>query len=318
MARMDARPSEGRVEKGAKDIMSGWNGSGQRGNSAPIQPKVTAKKPSAIRGLVAGLVVVALICVAYFAFFSGGEKPQEEKSGKERGRIKEVTPAPAPKAAETNAAPVVKKPKDPRTVVLSPEAAAVTEDTPLEELPKGVYRAGIAMLNGKRITPRKLFKSKCENIIAGFITTKPGDMMLELPLDANFDQQFVNNMLNKIEIEEGDTPEEAQIKKDFIEVRKQLIERAKNGESVREILLAERKEMNKLASMKNELQRGFVELKKSGASIEEQSDYLKAAEKMLGEKGVSPLHVDRKTRMTLKDLNFDYGDTQSKAEGEKK
>ena len=73
-----------------------WNGSGQRGNSAPIQPKAK-KKPSPIRGLVAGGLVCVLAVGAHFVFFAGSEKPQAEKVEKDRGRIKEVTPAAAKK-----------------------------------------------------------------------------------------------------------------------------------------------------------------------------------------------------------------------------
>lgn len=73
-----------------------WNGSGQRGNSAPIQPKA-AKKPSPIRGLVAGGLVCVLAVGAHFVFFAGSERPQAEKVEEDRGRIKEVTPAAAKK-----------------------------------------------------------------------------------------------------------------------------------------------------------------------------------------------------------------------------
>ena len=76
----------------------GWNGSG--GGSTPVKPKVTAKKPSPIRGLIAGGAVVVLAAVAYFAFFSGSEKPQNDEVGKKPAKIKEVTPAAAPKAVE--------------------------------------------------------------------------------------------------------------------------------------------------------------------------------------------------------------------------
>ena len=46
--------------------MAGWNGSDLRGKT-PIQPKVTAKKPSPWRGLFAGAIVVLLAAGgAYF------------------------------------------------------------------------------------------------------------------------------------------------------------------------------------------------------------------------------------------------------------
>ena len=72
----------------------GWNGSDRRGNSTLVKPKGKyppseasfakqsgyrgAKKPSPVRGIVAGAVVVVLAAVAYFAFFSGSDLTQEQ------------------------------------------------------------------------------------------------------------------------------------------------------------------------------------------------------------------------------------------------
>ena len=64
-----------------------WNGSGQKG-VAPAKPKVAAKKPSPVRGVIAGLVVVAAVCVAYFAFFSGNEKVPEKVEKKPKSVAK--------------------------------------------------------------------------------------------------------------------------------------------------------------------------------------------------------------------------------------
>ena len=90
----------------------GWNGSG--GGSTPVKQKGKyppseasfakqsgyrgAKKPSPVRGLIAGALVCVLAVGVYFAFFVGSERPKTERIEKDRGRIKEVKPA----AAKTN------------------------------------------------------------------------------------------------------------------------------------------------------------------------------------------------------------------------
>ena len=87
----------------------GWNGSDRRGNSTPVKPKGKyppseasfakqsgyrgAKKPSPIRGLVAGVLVCVLAVGAYLVFFAGSENSKTERVEKESGRIKEVRPA---------------------------------------------------------------------------------------------------------------------------------------------------------------------------------------------------------------------------------
>lgn len=80
---------------------SGWNRP-----SAANQPRKAPKKPSAMRGIAAGLVAVAVAAVCIFLFMGKGEK-SAEKAGKKPTRIAEVTPAPAP----TNKVEVAKEPK---------------------------------------------------------------------------------------------------------------------------------------------------------------------------------------------------------------
>ena len=93
--------------------MPGWNGSDLRGVS-PTQPKATAKKPSPIRGLIAGGLVCVLAVCAYFVFFSHVQDPKGDGTEKPRGRIKESVPAKVPKApsAEESRAEKIKKVKE--------------------------------------------------------------------------------------------------------------------------------------------------------------------------------------------------------------
>ena len=57
--------------------------------------KPETKKPSAMRGVIAGGVIVLAACAAFFFLFSGGDEPAPARSTKHeaRGTIKEVTPA---------------------------------------------------------------------------------------------------------------------------------------------------------------------------------------------------------------------------------
>lgn len=79
-------------------------------NRASEAPKVAPKKPSAMRGVVAGLVTVCALGGLCLWMFSGGDDAPKAKTAKERGRIKEVTPAKAP----TNAVHEVKKAEPPK------------------------------------------------------------------------------------------------------------------------------------------------------------------------------------------------------------
>ena len=159
----------------------GWNGSG-RTSSAPVQPKATAKKPSPIRGLVAGVVVVALAVVAYFAFFSGDDKPQRADGEKKPAKIKAVKPAAAPvqeqqkpKKHDANWRPSKK-----------PNKTAAVERPKLES--KDVIDYGL--ITSTEFFGRKLFKSWTDNYLAGFLQMTPGDVIIDTSISERFDEDF--------------------------------------------------------------------------------------------------------------------------------
>ena len=86
--------------------MAGWNGSGMGGNSTPIKPKATAKKPSPVRGLVAGAVLVAAVIGCCFAFFSGSDAPSQEAKASSRPTSIKTAKATLPSAKPNVAAKV--------------------------------------------------------------------------------------------------------------------------------------------------------------------------------------------------------------------
>ena len=86
--------------------MAGWNGSGMGGNSTPVKPKVTAKKPSPVRGLIAGGLVIVLAAIAYFAFFSGSDTPSQEAKASSRPTSIKTAKATLPSAKPNVAAKV--------------------------------------------------------------------------------------------------------------------------------------------------------------------------------------------------------------------
>ena len=85
----------------------GWNGSDRRGNSTPVKPKVPAKKPSVVRGVVTGFLVIVLAAIAYFAFFSGSDAPSQEAKASSRPTSIKTTKATLP-STKPNAASKVK------------------------------------------------------------------------------------------------------------------------------------------------------------------------------------------------------------------
>ena len=152
--------------------LSGWNRPQQGA------PKPTPKKPSPVRGVIAGLVVVAAVCVAYFAFFN--EKVPEkvpEKVEKKPTSIKEVKPAPAP-VAPTNTPPAIDPKKQPHPMYKQPTNP---------KLPKKKYIPTIEEVEKARLgpdgKPRKMsiYKTPIEQALGMIFTTKLGSPPPMLP-----------------------------------------------------------------------------------------------------------------------------------------
>ena len=191
---------------------SGWN----RSTSTP---KPAPKKPSAMRGVVAGLVVVVIASVCAVIFMGKGEKPVE-KVEKERGHIKEATPAAAPKA-------VPEKPK---------QGSKEWTDNYIKEM-EGRYGTNMPVglktyIHYLKNPPQKTFKAMrrfkylrhhSERVLAQMLTVEPGTYFLDKPeYGEDFNQDFINAMLDKIEIEPDDDEETKQVKEFVTNAKKEL------------------------------------------------------------------------------------------------
>lgn len=269
----------------------GWNGSGQKG-AAPVQPKVTTKKPSPVRGLVAGVVVVALAVVAYFAFFSGSEKPQAEKSDKGRGRIKEVTPARAP----TNKVEVAKK----------------KYNVEVKKLPDGKL---MKYVNGKQawLYPRiedkygvvtssldrtsesihtRIFHTVADRHLAFLLMHEPGDEFGDGLQTKGFTQLFLKSLTEPIIVSKDDTEEEKELKRAVIETKIDLKARYDAGEDIEHTIEDTIKTYQELGQYKSEIKKEIDKLSRDPAvTKEEMQQFVDAANEMLKKKGISAARV---------------------------
>ena len=221
-----------------------WNGSGQK-ESAPAKPKVAAKKPSPIRGLIAGLVVVAVVCVAYFAFFSGNEMVPE-KVEKKPTKIKEVKPAAAPKSASE--LQKVEKPKK-----------ALKDMTPEERFEMRMKHIAEAQKRMKDVPFARppetnlIFKTSTDQVLAMVADMAEGKDMPPLPLDDNFEREFVASLKQPIVINKDDSEKVKALKMKVAQLRAELDERASQGEPMVRILKDFQENMVKDYKMRDEL-----------------------------------------------------------------
>lgn len=136
-----------------------------------------------------------------------------------------------------------------------------------------------------------IFDHPCENTIAGYLTMTPGETLVGSPsFGKKFTEKFLESLKNPIIITQDDTPEQAELKRLMIDTKIDLKARYDEGEDIGKILENTHEEYQRLASLKSDVQQAFSEFKNNpDATIEDVDDFLKAANKLLEEKGVAPL-----------------------------
>ena len=278
----------------------GWNGSG--GGSTPVKPKVTAKKPSPVRGIVAGLVVVAAVCVAYFAFFSGNEKVPEkvpEKVEKKPTAIKEVTPAAAPKYAEKiEKAEKPKKPEKPIWERPMPEGL----DEGQQQVWKNRCYYEKKLATDKRLQKflanakptKSTFNSGVDQVLDWIFSCKVGDgVPPPLPQMGEIERNHLDVLLDSVnEIKDDDSPEIAERKKMVDEVKKELKKYLDEGGKMQDFMQHYYNELVQARALKTETR---VQINKMieenpndpGAALE----FTEKANALLENRGITPVEL---------------------------
>lgn len=266
----------------------GWNGNG--GGSTPVKPKVTPKKPSPIRGLVAGVLVVILVAVAYFAFFRGSEKPQPVEKEKKPTKIKETKPAKAspPKPVKPE------KPKGPQpdeNGIIDPgpppnfRGSVITNDNGLV-----YYSPDPGFAERYRIVRQQVakmpFHTRAENEIATVFFAKPGATILETAFPPNLEQDFLKHLNDPIEDLPDDSEENRQAKQFMRELKPQLKAAMDRGEKLADLLTDYRREMCKAQALKETLSEELMKIKRTATSEDDVKDALDAANQMLDKYGI--------------------------------
>ena len=268
---------------------SGWNRPAESqptvkkgGNPPAKQPEGAARRgakaPSKVKGIVAGLVTVCALGGLCLWMFSGGDDVAKVKADKERGRIKEVAPAVAPKAAAEPASVKEEKPEGPK--VFKSKYSSRTFKSEAEMLDweeKNVSHPGLK--TGKKPMPTV---NLVESEIHLIVNAKPGQPYLPTPFPKNFDKMMQEALLHKMEIEEDDTPEMIEGKQRIEEAKKVLRAELKKGKDLRQVLEEERALLRKAASDKEFLEQQLREYATSeGATLEGAKDLEAAANKLM-------------------------------------
>lgn len=276
---------------------NGWNRSS--GNSENTEKKAA---PRPWRGLVAGALVVLVAAVVAWWLWPTGENAGETSAPQTKQRIKEVTPAAAPKAEP------VEEEKDPPGYY---KGKKISDDNRPPWMSPYHRIVDYGPIQTNKISAsqipfeERVFEEGVDQQIAGMLLVEPGTGFLG---DCNglydgFDKDFLESLKVPIIVRQDDPEEVKAIKRAVIEVKADLKARMDAGENLQKIMEDNWREMKELGLYRQELDEQLDQICAEDDSITEQDldDYVAAANKMLTERGCAemrtPLFLKEKVRM---------------------
>ena len=158
-----------------------------------------------------------------------------------------------------------------------------------EHMPPPGYTNNVALTRPK---PKyAIFRHSCENLIAAYLTLRPGEGMVGTPvLGERFRRQFLESLKEPIVVSADDPPEDTQLKRDMIATKADLKARMEAGEDICKILGDTHREVQDLARYKAMLQKEVREASRSpDMTMQDVDDLVRAANEMLDARGIAPI-----------------------------
>ena len=268
--------------------------------AGPVPKADSCRRRRAWRGVFAGLLVAALgAIVSILVVRPGGDGRPASAAG--------APPAPAAIADGGTNAVRVAAPTGTQAEAPGPDARPTRAGETVNgyvKLPSGrIHRVTGVVTNAIANRPRaryEIFERRCDNEIAGYLSMEPGDVIVGTPrYGGRFRRDFVESLDEPIVVGEGDTPEQAQLKRDVIEARAMLKEAMDRGEDVEQIMLDTRQELQEMMRAKQELKRLFYEERMKCETEEDVESVLGACNRLLEQRGIAPLVYGPVTRRLL-------------------
>ena len=177
---------------------------------------------------------------------------------------------------------------------VTPKQAKAIASTTVKTNANGTVVEKLVLADGTKktrvIPPPPVFDNACDQVIALAISTKPGEAMPPLPDLNGIDEDFARSLLSPIKISDDDPDDIKELKKNVIEVKKQLVEEVKNGKSVMTALLEHQAEMARLEESRllaiREMQRLSAE-----DGLEMAQEFAKRVNEDFKEKGIPAIPV---------------------------
>lgn len=237
------------------------SGKDRKHASSPSAKGRVDQKAAPHKWMVAIVCLAILACVVFVAMLCLRDKPVGERVKTDKKH--EVANRPSPKVKRTHEekekdpAPVVKK-RDPNRP-MTPEER---REAALERIAEAQKRnANLPMAHERK---ESALKTASDQILSMVADIAEGKDMPPLPIDKNFEREFIESLKVPIEIDKDDDERIKALKQNVIALRQELSERAEQGESVSQILREYEKRMAEDYKTRAELQQEARKILDSG------------------------------------------------------
>jgi len=151
--------------------------------------------------------------------------------------------------------------------------------------------------------PEAIFKYRSEREIASFLMVEPGTwMMRPVEFGAKFDKDLLQSLQDRIEILPGDSAEQRRLKEAVIAAKKELFDRAKDGENPSKIMSDFSNDLYQMGQYRRDLESEIRLMKNDPSKSDvDVSIAVEAANKMLEKKGLKPI---RQPNMLIRNANL--------------
>lgn len=210
---------------------------------------------SPVMGVAAGALVVLLVGAVACLLLPVRSRPSERKPSPGPRLIAEVKPSlPTQTVARAETRALAKPPTAPTP---TGETAAVSAP---EAERKGLHPE-IPLAHPRK---KRVFKSASDQILAMVAQIAEGKSVPPMPIDKNFEREFFESLKQPIVIDDDDSERVKALKELVRTLRKELLARAENGESVHAVLKDYERRMAEDYKTRRELQQEARQILESG------------------------------------------------------
>ena len=273
-------------------------GKPKKAKPSPSTP--SARKPSPLRGLLAGLLVISLAVAAWFYLLPTLEHVKAKKD-KKPSLIAEV----APEIAEPQPVEEVEQEEPPR---VRTRAEILMEGKNTNE-----WRYVKNPLTGKEYVARvfrptdqfatkPLYKNQALNELDGILFGNMDDDLLDVMIDDLFMESLTEALINGAEFNEDDDEDTVARKTDMAEALSTISDMLKEGEDVKRVLQDALHEHRKIAAFKDQMKEQRRIMRDEGADESDIEAFEDACNKVLSENGAKPLLTRRLVQERIENL----------------